>query len=76
MVIYNNFMSKIKLYTFSTTKKQYFYINQKVKDIQTGQEGIIYNISSNLSNEIIIKVSYIHFRKGYPSNQQIYLETI
>jgi len=69
-------MSKIRLYAFSTSKNQYFYINQKVKDLQTGQEGIIYEISDNLSNEIIIKVSYLHVRKGYPLNKQIYLETI
>lgn len=66
----------IKIYTYSSSKKQYFYINQKVRDIQTGQEGIIYKISTNLSNEPLIKVSYVNLRKGYPLKQQIYLENI
>ena len=65
-----------KLYTYSETKGQYFYINQKVRDIQTGKEGIIYKISTNISNEPMIEVRYINLRKGYPLNQQVHLEKI
>lgn len=69
-------MSAIKLYTYSSSKKQYFYMKQKVRDTQTGKEGIIYKISTNISKLPIIEVSFTNLRKGYPLNQQIYLENI
>ena len=54
--------------TYSTTKGEYFYLNQKVRDLQTNDIGYIYNLSKEHSfakSENIIKVQYNKYKKIY-----------
>ena len=66
-----------RLYIFSDSKKEYFYINQRVRDTTTGQEGMIIKLSNEgLSKEVCITVQYAHMRRSYFPNQQNMLEKI
>ena len=70
-------MTNIRLYIFSDSKQEYFYLNQKVKDTSTEQEGIIIKLASEgFSTEIVITVKYSHMRRCYFPNQQSILEKI
>ena len=66
-----------RLYIFSTIKQEYFYLNQKVRDISTGQEGKIIKLTcEGLSTEVCISVKYTDMKKGYFPDQQSMLEKI
>lgn len=66
-----------RLFIFSDTKQEYFYINQLVRDTSTGQEGIIKKMSAEgFSNTVAITVKFAQLRKCYFPNQQNVLEKI
>lgn len=66
----------IKLYIYSETKKEYFYINEKVIDNKTGNEGIINKLNLGMSKELIIHVRFPGMRKAYFPNQHNQLDKI
>ena len=66
-----------RLFIFSDSKKEYFYINQLVRDTTTSQEGKIIKLScEGFSTEVCITIQYAHMRRGYFPNQQYMLEKI
>ena len=72
-------MSRIYIYLYSPSKNQYFYINEKVKDTRTNEEGIIAKIQkplNSINTEPLIEVKYTNKRVGYTVENQIYLESI
>ena len=66
------------IYIYSTSKKQFFYISEKVRDIRTNIEGIIVKIYHPLNsiNEVFIKVKYPNKKIVYNLNNHIHLEKI
>jgi len=67
----------IKLYIFSESKQDYFYIKEKVFDNKLKKEGIIHKISFGITKiDSIIHVKFPGLRKAYSPKQHIHLDKI
>jgi len=58
----------IKLLIYSNYHNDYLYVNQQVKDIETGLIGYIQQINYKNENNFMLIVSFKGNRKGYIIN--------